>query len=380
MRVLVLSIAAALLAVPALAGFYDATPLQLQGPPGSVIRYQVMDTSPGAATAFRVLYRSTGLRGEPVAVSAVVIRPPGKAPASGRDVVAWAHGTTGIARPCAPSLIGFGFDVPALTLMLSRGYVVVVTDYPGLGTEPQHPYLVGDSEARGVLDAVRAARAMAFVGAGNHFIVWGHSQGGHAALFTGELARSYAPELQLMGIAAAAPATMLARLLEDDLNSPAGIVLTAMAMASWSAVFNAPMTSMVEEADRPEVDRIASRCILSIFDLLAQLESQKRLTNDFLIADPATTPPWSGFLAGNTPGKARAGAPLLIAQGMRDGVVDLEVTDDYVAALCARGTPVRYIRYPKGSHHTVVRQSANQTVAWMGERFAGVPQRTPCGQ
>jgi hypothetical protein len=183
-----------------------------------------------------------------------------------------------------------------------------------------------------------------------------------------------------MGIAAAAPATMLARLLEDDLNSPAGIVLTAMAMASWSAVFNAPMAGMIEDADRPEVDRIASRCILSIFDLLAQLESQKRLTNDFLIADPATTPPWSGFLAANTPGKVRAGAPLLIAQGMRDGVVDLQVTDDYVAALCARGTPVRYIRYPTGSHHTVVRQSASQTVAWMGERFAGAPQRTPCGQ
>ncbi len=91
--------------------------------------------------------------------------------------------------------------------MVDRGYVVAATDYPGLGTPQTHPYLVGVSEARAVLDSVRAARAL--TGAQNRFAVWGHSQGGQAALFTGLIAKSYAPDLDLVGVAAAAPATDL---------------------------------------------------------------------------------------------------------------------------------------------------------------------------
>ena len=66
--------------------------------------------------------------------------------------------------------------------MLDRGYVVAATDYPGLGTPEVHPYLVGTSEARAVLDSVRAARAIPEAAAGARFAVWGRSQGGQAAL------------------------------------------------------------------------------------------------------------------------------------------------------------------------------------------------------
>ena len=61
--------------------------------------------------------------------------------------------------------------------MVERGYAVAATDYPGLGTPGPHPYLVGVSEARAVLDpAPRAARTMPGVGGSDRFAVWGHSQ------------------------------------------------------------------------------------------------------------------------------------------------------------------------------------------------------------
>jgi hypothetical protein len=60
--------------------------------------------------AFRILYRSTGLNGEPIAVSGAVFIPPGPAPERGRDVIAWAHPTSGVVETCAPSLMP---DVPA---------------------------------------------------------------------------------------------------------------------------------------------------------------------------------------------------------------------------------------------------------------------------
>jgi hypothetical protein len=92
------------------------------------------------------------ITGEPIAVSGVVIVPDGPAPAGGRPTVAWAHPTTGIENQCAPSRAQVFFrSIQGLQDMLSRGYVVTATDYPGLGTPEIHPYLVGVSEARAVI-------------------------------------------------------------------------------------------------------------------------------------------------------------------------------------------------------------------------------------
>ena len=162
---------------------------------GELIRSEAMAGAPDAATAYRILYRSEGLHGEPIAVSGVVIVPAERPTMTGGPIIAWAHPTTGLVPACAPSLARVFFEsIQGLNEMLRQGYVVVATDYPGLGTSGPHPYLVGLSEGRAVLDSVRAARSM--TGSGSAFAVWGHSQGGHAALYAGILAADYAPELK----------------------------------------------------------------------------------------------------------------------------------------------------------------------------------------
>ena len=112
------------------------------------MRQEPIDGAPLGASAYRVLYRSTGLKGEPIFVSGVVIVPQGDPPPGGRPIVAWAHPTSGITPRCAPSLAIFLFQqIQGLRSFVERGYVVAATDYPGLGTPETHPYLVGDSEA-----------------------------------------------------------------------------------------------------------------------------------------------------------------------------------------------------------------------------------------
>src|SRR6202789_3580909 len=176
--------------------FYRAPASEVAGAPGTLVRQEVIEGAPLGATAYRVLYRSTGLDDKPILVSGVVIVPPGDPPPGGRPIVAWAHPTSGIVPRCAPSLAIFLFEqIQGLRSFVRDGYVVAATDYPGLGTEGPHPYLVGVSEARAVLDSVRAAQALPGVGDAHRFAVWGHSQGGQAALFTGLLAKSYAPDL-----------------------------------------------------------------------------------------------------------------------------------------------------------------------------------------
>ena len=274
---------------------------------GALIRSEPIEGAPDGATAYRVLYKSEGLHGEAIAVSGVVIVPAGPAPAGGRPIVAWAHPTTGIVPKCAPSLARVLFQsIQGLHEMLQHGYVVTATDYPGLGTAGPHPYLVGISEGRAVLDSVRVARLMPGAGGGHVFAVWGHSQGGQAALYTGILAQSYAPDLQLVGVAAAAPATELGTLLTDDSDTAGGRNITAMTLWSWSRVYGAPISSVVTPPAMPAVDRLAGECIERFFDVIERRGPSRELDQSFLsVNNISDVEPWRGLLASNTPGTFR---------------------------------------------------------------------------
>jgi pimeloyl-ACP methyl ester carboxylesterase len=359
--------------------FYRAGADEIAGAPGTLIRKEPLPFVGG--TAFRVLYRSIGLGGEPIAVSGIVVVPSSPAPASGRPIVAWAHPTTGIVPHCAPSLAIFAFQqMQGLRDMVERGYAVAATDYPGLGTPGPHPYLVGDSEARAVLDSVRLARAMPEVGGGDRFAVWGHSQGGQATLFAGSLAQSYAPELKLVGVAAAAPASELARLIDDDLGSAGGNNIAAMTLWSWARVYGAPLADVVVPAALPVVDRLAEECIESIFDLQARRITGRPLQQNFLsVKSPTAVEPWRSLLARNSAGTLPPELPVFLAQGTTDTIIRPQVTQDYMRRLCKAGSRVRLLLMPGVGHGLAATDSARTAVAWIADRFAGAAVPSDCG-
>jgi acetyl esterase/lipase len=378
-------LAALILATPPRAAaqraFYDASTLNLAtAKPGALLRSETMPGAPAGSTAYRVLYRSTGLSGEPIAVSGVVIVPAGPAPAEGRRIIAWAHPTTGVEPQCAPSLARVFFDsIQGLNLMLNQGYVVTATDYPGLGTSEVHPYLVGESEGRAVLDSVRVARAVAGPGTRGAFGVWGHSQGGHAALFSAILAARYAPELRLVGVAAAAPATELGTLLNDDLNTSGGKNVTAMTLWSWSRVYKVPIGSVVTPAAVPAIDRLAGECIERWFDILIRRGPTADLDKSFLkTPDFTRLSPWRGLIASNSPGLLPKGTPLFLAQGTADGLVVPAVTFNYRSKLCKAGRSVQLDLLQGVGHAFAGRDAAPAAIQWMDDRFAGKPAPSNC--
>jgi pimeloyl-ACP methyl ester carboxylesterase len=362
--------------------FYDASVQEIAGQPGTLIRSEPMGFAPAGAEAYRVLYRSTGMHGEPIAVSGIIIVPPGPVPAGGRPIVAWAHPTTGVVPHCAPSLAIFVFQQMAgLRQLIEQGAVVAATDYPGLGTPGPHPYLVGDSEARAVIDSVRVARNTPGAGGGNRFAVWGHSQGGQASLYTGLIAKTYAPELNLVGVAAAAPATSLVTLMGDDFKTPGGKNLTAMTLWSWSRVYGAPIDKVVLPEAMPSVDQLASECIESIFDILARRRTEKPLEQHFLsVSNIAVVEPWRSLAMRNTPGALSPRIPLFLAQGTTDDIVRPEVTRAYMARQCRSGSKVTMVRVQGVGHGFVARDSADAAVTWMMDRFAGRPAPSDCGR
>lgn len=96
--------------------------------------------------------------------------------------------------------------IPAVADAIESGWVIIASDYSGQGAEGDFPYLIGEGEARSVLDRMRATGHLDDLSLADTAVVWGHSQGGHAALWTGAIADSYAPELKILGVAAISPA------------------------------------------------------------------------------------------------------------------------------------------------------------------------------
>jgi acetyl esterase/lipase len=359
-----------------------AGPVDAAETPGSLIRAEAVPGAPDGARAYRILYWSTGLDGEPIRVSGVVIAPRGIAPPQGRPVVAWAHPTAGVVSRCAPSLASVFFgSVQGLRGMLARGYVVAATDYPGLGTPGVHPYLVGQSEARAVLDSVRAAREIPEAETGDRFAVWGHSQGGQAALFTGLHAASYAPELKLVGVAAAAPATDLAALVTEDLGTGGGNNITAMTLWSWSRVYGAPMANVLAPKAEPVIDHLANLCIERWFDVLTRRGPTQALEKSFLRVDNlADREPWRRLLEENSPGLLAREIPVFLAQGSADRLVRASVTEAYRARLCQNGSKVDFVLLPGVGHTFVARDVSSAALVWIAARFAGEPPPTNCGE
>jgi alpha-beta hydrolase superfamily lysophospholipase len=343
--------------------FYEVPAPLPEGAPGTLIRSERLLGAPDGAAAWRVLYHSRDVAGADVAVSGVVVAPTAPAPVGGRTVVSWAHPTTGVAPQCAPSVGDAPFSlIEGLTDLLHAGYVVAATDYPGMGATGPPTYLIGTTSANSVLDAARAARALPEAGAGPGLLLWGHSQGGHAALFAGERAAAYAPELQLRGVAVAAPAAELGALLDADIGDVSGVTIGSYAFSAYAEAYDVPLDSILTPAGVEATPAMARLCLLGQNTQLHDIATP--LIGAYVRADPATTEPWASLLRENTPGAVRMPVPLFVAQGLADTLVRPETTAAFVAREQALGTAVTSVTLPGVDHGFIGDDALPQLLPW----------------
>jgi pimeloyl-ACP methyl ester carboxylesterase len=361
-------------------GFYAIPSPLPPGPPGSLVRELAMPTGgslPSGANAYRVLYHSETAAGADVAVSGIVVVPGGTPPPGGFPVVTWAHGTTGLAPACAPSVEGL-YSIPFLASFVGAGFIVAVTDYEGLGASTGlHPYLVGASEAQDVLDAARAARSLVGPLASNTVVVAGHSQGGQAALFAGQIAPSYAPELFVAGIAAVAPVTSILEFAPAPHRRTDGsMAYLVMAAYAWSRTFgNYPLDTVLTDRARSADDDLTSGCALGV-------EGKY----DPIAADTWLVPGWEqnpGLLGDdkmNRPGEQPTSAPVLVVQGTGDTVIPPAATERFVSGqLCgAEHDTVDYLPITGASHSGVLVSGEGAILRWVRQRFSGKTPPTSC--
>ena len=349
------------------------------GEPGELIRAKTIDSSPAGTRAWRVIYHSTDLAGNDIPVSGLVIVPDLPAPKEGRTVVSWAHPTTGSAQKCGPSLADNPFDrIEGMANLLAAGYAVVATDYEGMSIAGPSSYLLGVTEGNNVLDAVRAGRNLPGVRLSGNVLLWGHSQGGQAALFAAQQARAYAPELTVEAVAVAAPAAFLTALLSDDIIDVSGVTIASLAIPAMVDAYKGrydekELWSILTPAGQEAAPKVQQLCLAS--DTKAIHEITGPLVGDFITSDPATTEPWKTILTENSAGGAPLGMPVYIAQGLADQLVVPAVTADYVKALCAAGERVQFDEFT-GVTHSVVALTAIPSVLSF---FAAAQKPSNCG-
>ncbi len=370
----------------ALDPFYTP-PDPVVGKPGDIIRSEPLtgfDIKNGAG--YRVLYVSKDPTGALRASGGMLFVPSALA-AGDRKVVAYAHGTGGLGDACAPSRNPQTPTAqPFIQTLMDLGYVYTATDYVGLGTPGEPFYMIGSSEAEDVVNSVRAAQNFPGSKAGNVYAVMGHSQGGHSAIWTGALSEKIAPELELVGVAASAPATQLDPLLDQQWDTTIGWAIGPEVALSWPLVYPElkPVDILTPQGAQMYTD-LAYEC-LGAAGMQGALEAA--LGQNLFSENPTDSPAWAKAMQEQTPAPLPASMPVIITQAMGDGVVLANTNALTQQKWCAAGSNVQFNWLgqlatgslgPAETHQDTLLAAWPMEVDWFQARFAGKPASPNCG-
>ncbi|SDS30450.1 alpha/beta fold hydrolase [Actinoplanes derwentensis] len=316
------------------------------------------------ATGKRIQYVTTNINGSLTTATGLVLTPKtGKK----NKVVAWGHGTTGLADICAPSnnqAVFWEEARIAVAELLSRGWTVAAPDYPGLGTAQAHPYLVGASAARSLIDNVRAARYLD-TALSTQYVVDGHSQGGSGALFASQLAPTYDGNLVLKGTASIAPLSNIQEIVQGIPGTAAQGYLV-MALYGINAVEPAfdPKTVLAAPAEA-KLGVLQTGCL---YPILAAFENFTAAQ----LVEGGTVPQAvvNKMMAYENPLQTAPSAPVLLVHGTDDEAVPYFLSEILAGQATSYGVSVTFQTIDGANHDGAVIQSSVQVADWIAARFA----------
>jgi len=407
-------------AEPPVPPFYAAV-MQMSpaGKLGQVIKKEEIKTSLKGTQAWRIAYISSDVGGRKTIATGLVIAPIGPAPKEGRPILAWAHGTTGSAQNCGPSQITdptrplnqyflmtgnswTDYGIPNGQQFIDEGYVVVATDYQGLGGGGKHQYAVAGTNGRDVINSARAASSMTEVGAGKKTVFYGWSQGGGATIAAASIPEYLAQQgtasdnLEYLGFVALAPedvAAMLPKVPTDEAgaaklmteftaaNVPNVFLFTHFMMGLWGAQAANPdlkLTDVLTEEGAKVADQLSSnKCVHVMADTFnyAYGDNYKTLLNPQATNSLA----WiKSFVAGSV-NPVKPVAPVVIYWGIKDTTVPPIMHELYQKQMCAMGANVGRIQLQgEQTHFTTPGVSAPLYLEWVKDRIAGKPLPNGC--
>ncbi len=388
---------------------------------GTLVKAEKINTSVAGANAWRIAYISSDIKENKTLVTGILVAPTGPAPRAGRPIMAWAHGTTGTAQTCGPSQViapaeplnqyfmlngnsWTDYGLPAMVPFIKAGYVIVATDYQGLGGGGKHQYTVAVTQAHDVIDSIRAARLLKEAGAGPKAIIYGWSQGGGAALAAASLADyinqtgTASDGIQLLGFVALAPFDIAAtipanittteeanKFVQNLANSFSANVFdfTHYAQNIWGMVAAFPELRL-DDIFTPKgvavVDESMQRkCMQVLADTLNYIYANNY--KSLLRPDIKNSLAWlNAYKAASVPA-IKPIAPVIIYWGNKDVTVPPIMGKLYTMQMCKLGGNITRVELPGDQTHFTTPASAEPLyVEWVKDRFEGIPAPNGCNK
>ena len=326
------------------------------------------------ATAWQLVYGTTGARSQPIAVSGTLFVPASAWPGPGRrPILSYGVGVHGLGRDAAPSYLmrlRAEPEVSLIALALAQGWAVAVPDGEGLGLPGPHTYGAGLSGGHAMLDIVRASvHCGASLLAEAPVVIWGYSEGGRCAAWAAELHPSYAPELHLVGVAAGGvPADLraVAKAIDGGPFSGLGLaVLVGLAHAHQ----NPALELILSEPGRKTAAHAAT---LDAITLIA--EHPEPMRTHTVRDNPWDEPVWRELLDRERNGRRRPLAPIYLYHVVGDQLVPTAVGRELFGLYAARGTDVTWADVPADDHLGGAFVGAPAAVGWLADRLVRVAQ------
>ncbi len=350
---------------PGAKGFYDVPDPLPEGPHGTLIRSQVMeDYEFTGATTYRIMYLSESVAGAPIAVTGIASVPTAEAPPDGRPMITIAHGTTGIADQCSPSVTGGNAEMGLVESKLSKDFLIAATDYEGLGTPGRHPYLVGESEGRSTIDAIGAAGQLPDAEPGTKLGIAGYSQGGHGALWANQVAADWAPDLDVVGTFTGAPASEIGVIISA---APQVKGFGMMVIAGIKAAYpDVDVSEILTPAGQEVLKTVDDGCVGDIF------RAATGSKDELFVPGGGQSPDWAKLGAAQDAGtKKTNNAPVLLIHSNQDATVPTFFIDQVEKRMCANGQVVERVDLTEGNHTSAAVPAYARAMDWMKGLFAG---------
>jgi pimeloyl-ACP methyl ester carboxylesterase len=360
---------ATLIAVSVTPFIFPGRPAAAVSAPGSVL-LATPATLPSElsslATGKRISYATTAVNGSSLNATGLVLTP--KTGKTNKTVV-WGHGTTGLADQCAPSnnqAVFWPEARAAIAALLAKGWTVAAPDYPGLGTPAAHPYLIGASEARSMIDTVKAARQLD-PALSTQYAIDGHSQGGQGALFAGELAPAYDGNLTLTSVVSIAPVSN-AQVFAPLVPGTPGQGYLVMGLYGLQAIDpSVNALSLLAAPAKLRTPVLTTGCLYEILNAYQSLTSAQLLTNGALPQSVLTK-----LAHYDNPGQQAPTAPILLVQGTNDEAVPYDLTaGPLLEQLESYHTqPIQFESVEGANHDGAVFQTTALVADWIAAHFS----------
>lgn len=409
------------LAEPAVPPFYQsAKQMKAEGKLGQIIKKEKISTPVQGAQAWRIAYISSDLNDKRTISTGIVVAPLGQAPAEGRPIISWSHGTTGNAQNCGPSQVESparllnqyflvngdswtDYGLPSLEQFIKDGYVVVGTDYQGLGGGGRHQYAVAKTNGRDAINAARAAGSMKETGAGKKTIMIGWSQGAGSTVGASSQAAYIAQKgtaydgLDMVGFVAMAvpdlamyaPKTLdeagATQMVNDFATAWSGDVFAFahMSMNLWGTQAAYPdklqLSDVFTDEGAKVLDQIfLNKCVHVSTDTI-NFNFGSTYKN-LLRPQPKNAVAWAqAIVDGSVDNTAKPVAPVLILYGNKDTTLPPIMGKYYRDQVCAIGGNVARVQLPGDQNHfTTPPVSPPFYLPWIRDRISGKPAVDGC--